>query len=241
MISSNFNRRRRSRTLPWALLLLALLLIAGAVVWRAPLQGLFYAAMTPLLHARFGRAEPQPAASALQATIDMLVRENTELKSRLSRQSGVQTTLAGVLMRPPATPYDTLLIDAGAAEGVAQGQFVAASGRALIGSVSEVFAHSARVTLYSSPGQKYDGVLHLQEGGSLPLTVLGQGGGSLFAQVPAKTRVAVGDQVSIGGVLGGVTSAVKAIERGAGESFATLYLQLPQDPATLEFVEVWKR
>ena len=107
----------------------------------------------------------------------------------------------------------------------------------MIGTISEVYARAARVTLYSAPGQKYDALLR----GVIPLAIEGQGGGSLQARLPAGTAVSVGDSALLPGIAGGISAIVSRIERGDGESFVTLYFSLPVDMLGLRFVEVWKQ
>ncbi len=230
-------------------LLVLVVLIGAAALWRAPLSALVWRLLSPVLSARFGGDQSaflQALASttAALADRDVLYRENLDLKARLQRDGSVTRILGAVLLRPPATPYDTLVIDVGAAEGVATGDVVSAGGTAVIGIIGEVYTHAARVTLYSAPGEKYDALLRsstLFGKGGVPLALEGQGGGSLRTQVPAGTIVAVGDGALLPGIAGGLVARVSHIERGEGESFITLYFSLPVNIFTLRFVEVWKQ
>ena len=156
------------------------------------------------------------------------------LKARLGRIISTHTVLAGVLARPPGVPYDTLMVDAGRVEGVVMGQRVSAGGTTLVGTVGEVYEYTARVILFSSPGESYSVLLR----GTEPLTVEGQGAGSLVGQVPVDTVVSVGDVVVFPGVAAGFSGVVSGVVVHEGESFKTLYLHLPVDPLTLTFVEI---
>ena len=217
-----------------------IMLIGAAALWRAPLSELIWRFMAPVMHARFG-GDAAPAdlsrLAAVEAQRDALYQENLELKARLGRDARVVRILGTVLLRPPATPYDTLVIDAGSVEGVDVGDLVSSGGTIVIGTVSEVYARAARVVLYSAPGQKYDALLR----GSIPLAVEGQGGGSLQARLPAGTAVSVGDAALLPGIAGGLSARVSRIEQGDGESFVTIYFSLPVDMLGLRFVEVWKQ
>ncbi len=244
MISSRLSAAAaRNRKMKIAGFFLVLLLIGLAALWRAPLSGALWSVIAPLMRARFGG---EPAVSAAQtATLadrEALYQENLALKTLLGRKPQVERILGAVLIRPPATPYDTLVIDAGSAEGIALGDVVSAGGGATIGTISEVYTHAARVRLYSSSGEKYDALLLLSgQGGIIPLAIEGQGGGSLRAQVPDGVEVAVGDAALLPGIVGGITARVSHIDRGEGESFVTLYFTLPVDLFTIRFVEVWKQ
>jgi len=230
-------RTRRMQLLSLA----GVLLLVGAVaLWRAPLSGALWQILRPVVQMRFGGtagdAQNASTAAAL-ADRDALYAENLDLKKRLGRAVVVPRIVAGVLLRPPMTPYDTLVIDAGSAEGVTAGDFVSAGGTALVGTVSDVYARSARVALFSAPGGRYDALLR----GSIPVTVEGQGGGSMQARLPSGTAVAAGDAVVLPGIAGGMTATVSHVERAESESFVTLYMQLPANIFTLRYVEVWKQ
>lgn len=244
---SPFDRLPRHRRAPsrlWlAWVLLAVLLAGALVLFRGPASSLFWRIVAPVVRLREAlggteatrlRAELAKAMARV-ADRDLLYSETLDLRERLGRTDAPQArVLAGVLQRPPWTPYDTLLIDAGANHGITAGAWVSAGGQGLVGHVSEVYATSARVELFSAPGVSYQAVLN----GTLPIAVEGQGGGSLRAEVPAGTTVAVGDTVSFPGLLGGIVSLVSATEAKPGESFIVVYMHLPANPADLRFVEV---
>jgi len=229
-------RTRRMQLLSLA----GVLLLVGAVaLWRAPLSGALWQILRPVVQMRFGgtAGDANASSAAALADRDALYAENLDLKKRLGREVRAARVLASVLLRPPMTPYDTLMIDAGSAEGVATGDVVSAGGTALIGAVSEVYARSARVALFSAPGESYDALLR----GAIPVKVEGQGGGSMQARVPSGTAVAAGDAVVLPGIAGGMTATVSHVERAESESFVTLYMQLPANIFTLRYVEVWKQ
>ena len=241
------------------------------LVWRSFFTGLFWQVSAPLLG--IGRVVFSPvtfvaanlsskaslasenarlrgeiaSTTALLADRTLLYQDNLDLKNRLGRNAKQNSVLAGVLLAPPAAPYDTLLLDAGSAEGVAVGDLVSAGGATLIGAIREVHPHTASATLYSAPGQRYEALLLL--GGSasttntksIPVTLEGQGGASLSAEVPAGTPARVGDSVVERGVEGGFVGSVSFLDAKTSESFETLYVTLPANPLELRFVEIWKK
>lgn len=237
-------RRRRSPLLPAAVA--ALLLVLVLLVWllRPVLSATLSAVLVPVLSARNAltagesaslRAELASTTAAL-ADRNALYAENLDLKQRLARNAGREVILAAVLQRPGGTPYDTMLVDAGARHGLLQGQLVAAAGTALIGRVSEVYNTTARVALFSSPGEAYTALLR----GSIPVAMEGQGGGSLVGEVPSGTKARVGDPLILMGIGSGLVAEVSAVETHEGQSFETIYMRLPANPQELRFVEVWK-
>lgn len=181
----------------------------------------------------------QQDLSASQASVldrNQLYEENLALKERLGREAQPNAALAAVLLRPPEVPYDTLLIDIGEDADIDVGDKVAGHGTLLIGKVTEVNAHSARVTLFSSPNEKYNGFLR----GDIPVEVVGQGGGSLMMQVPYEAKVKVGDLVTLPSIESNTASVVEHIKPGQGDSAVTAYLRLPVNQLELRFVDVWR-
>ncbi len=260
---------RRGRRYSFMLLLLVCVaLVVGLLAWRDAVSSLLLRALAPAVHLRDSltanedtqlRAELASTTAALLDR-DHLYAENLDLKQRLGRDAHMQTILAGVLLRPPGIPYDTLVIDAGTQQGVAEGDLVSAGGTTLIGTVATVYDTTARVELFSAPGKTFDALLltsnattvtpadanassttlvqHMGDH-TIPVSVQGQGGGSFVAQVPAGAHVSVGDSVLFPGVAGGYAGAVSAVFAKNGESFETLYLHLPVAITDLRFVEVW--
>lgn len=181
----------------------------------------------------------QQDLSASQASVldrNQLYEENLALKERMGRIAVPNSALASVLLRPPEVPYDTLLIDIGEDADIEVGDKVASHGTLLIGKITEVGAHFARVTLFSSPNEKYNGFLR----GNIPVEVVGIGGGSLMMQVPYEAKVKVGDLVTLPSIESNTASVVEHIEPGQGDSAVTAYLRLPVNQLELRFVDVWR-
>ena len=255
-----------------ASLVVLFLLCAFVLVWRSFFTGLLWQAAGPLSVVRSVVAAPfefmatafssKAALEAQNAQLtealasttarvadrDALYQETLDLKTRLLRDAKIHTTLAGVLIAPPGVPYDTLLVDAGSAQGVSVGDLVSAGGTTLVGRVAEVRPHTASVVLYSAPGERYDALLLLgattassTTAKSIPITLEGQGSGSLRAEVPAGTPVHPGASVVTPGVVHGFSGTVSVVDKKDSESFETVYVTLPVNPQELRFVEVWKQ
>ncbi len=237
-------KTRRTTSRAWLIWVLVLVgLIAIVLMWRSTFAGVLWQVWAPV--ARVREVLGQTEASKLQAQLaqvqaqladrDALYKETLELRARLGRTDApVPRTLAGVLLAPPWSPYDTLVVDAGSMHGVKAGDLVYASGQALVGHVSEAYTTTARVELFSAPGASYQATLR----GEVPLALEGQGGGSLRAEVPTGTPVAVGDTIQLPGVWGSLVGHVSAVDARAGESFIVIYMQLPVNPSSLSRVEI---
>lgn len=100
--------------------------------------------------------------------------------------------LAGVVARPPESPYDTLVLSAGTNAGVRIGQEAFGPHGVPIGVVSGVLSDFSRVTLFSAP----NAVVHGWVGhDTIPLTIRGVGAGAMSASLSRSAKVAVGDTV----------------------------------------------
>lgn len=248
----------RSRAFIVALVLVVcLVVIVGRTMW----SGVLWRVVAPIAYwqpfaavtAQFSTKaylvqENERLRIALASTTAMLedrtvlLSENKMLKEKFGRDTSTRSVLAGVLQRPPATPYDTLVIDAGSNLGITHGSLVSAGGSTIIGEVSEVGVTAARVTLYSAPGQSYQGLLlETQDHKTVPVHVEGRGAGTMITEVPASTNAKPGDSIILPTVAGGLMSRVVGVRGSAKDSFQTLYLRAPINMQELRFVEVLER
>ncbi len=253
-------RISRSRTSHIGVLVFCALLFIVGVVWRHTLTTMLWRVATPVLaHNPFAgvvgtlrtsaslahenealRAQLASTSSAL-ADRDLLYQENLGLKARMGRDGVIRTLLASVVSRPPTVPYDTLMIDAGHMQGVSDAALVYAGGTTVIGEIDAVYENTARVVLFSAPGQSYQGMLmESTTHPAVPVIVEGQGGGTMTAEVPIGSAVTVGDTILLPGVAGGFLAKVVAVTTKKGESFTTLYMRLPANAQELRFVEIAK-
>ncbi len=186
------------------------------VAFRFFLPDAFLTATTPF--ARMGNAFSgyvdtltsgfQNTAALSQAN-ETLMRENAALSIEnrtLSEKIADLTALlgsegnqevgivAGVLTRPPHSPYDTYVLSAGAEDGVMLGMSAFGPGGIPLGTVSTVTTHFSRITLYSAAGMK---VLGWVGNDRLPVTLFGEGGGTFSVAIPRSATAAVGDVVYI--------------------------------------------
>ena len=71
--------------------------------------------------------------------LEIFEKENAELKAAFSAEERKNYIFGSVISRPPFTPYDLLIIDAGAKDGVEEGMQVLAFGKVLLSYVADVF------------------------------------------------------------------------------------------------------
>lgn len=141
--------------------------------------------------------------------------------------------LAGVIARPPESPYDTLVLAEGTSAGVAVGMEAFGPGNVPVGIVSSVLNDFSRVVLFSSPGMRTSGwVGH----GSVGLTIFGSGAGTLSASIARSAGVSVGDIVSVPGPGQLPIGKVVYIESDPASPSVLLRIQLAVNPFTLSWV-----
>src|SRR3989344_3772061 len=107
-----------------------------------------------------------------------LANENSELAQKEAsltallggtpRGNTASEILAGIVARPPESPYDTFILARGSRAGITPGMEVFGAGGTPIGVVSSVLADFSRVTLFSSPGVSIHGWVGRA---SMPVTI----------------------------------------------------------------------
>jgi cell shape-determining protein MreC len=235
--------RSSSRISRW-LLVIVVAAVASSVVFPHFMASLAYRIVSPLWRteqsADLERAELLRQIQAF-ATVDekikILESENEELKARLGRDYKGESILAVVLKHPPAVAYDSLIIDAGEAEGVVEGHIVSIFGGDPVGFVETVSTHSSRVKLYSTPGYELDVLIGEKK---LPVGAIGVGGGNYTAKVPHDLEVAVGDAVVLPSIVPSILGIVETIVVDPSRSFKILYFKSPVAISALTWVEILK-
>ncbi len=168
---------------------------------------------------------------------DDLIKENQILKNKIvsdqmlfassqtinsSGRAAKQGIDASILVRPPETPYDILVIDVGSDDGVAIGQSVTLTLQEenavgpKVGEITEVFKKNSKVRLYSATGQKTNAVL---ERNSVPVVLVGRGGGNFEFTLPRESEIKAGDKILSTDITRALVGVVKDIEVSPTDSF----------------------
>jgi rod shape-determining protein MreC len=173
--------------------------------------------------------------------VQMLRSENAELKELLGRRTSEDDSkvLSVVIMRPPKTPYDSLMIDTGEDQGIVLGDRVYAENDYLIGYVDEVRDKTSIVKLFSTPGERIDVVIGV---GSTTANVVaeGHGSGNFYIKAPKNIEVKELDPVVVPGTYSYILGSLEKIESSEGEAFTHLYFKLPVNLNSLKYVNVQK-
>ncbi|MDR3519891.1 MAG: rod shape-determining protein MreC [Candidatus Pacebacteria bacterium] len=188
---------------------------------------------------------------ARMANYDSVATDNASLKEILNRKDPkANIVLAAILAKPNQSPYDILLIDAGVAEGVKTGDTVFALGNVPIGNVSDVYQDSAKVILFSNPGETTEAVISasLNADGTVSTTtpsasnafvqVVGRGGGNFEMVMPKDFNFQAGGQVVLPGVNSYVLAVFQKVISDPRSSSTKILLTSPVNIQSLKFVEV---
>jgi cell shape-determining protein MreC len=164
-----------------------------------------------------------------------LEAENQTLRELLNARVIDATVLAPVLRRPPATPYDTLLVDLPEGDGVAVGNRVLADHSVVIGELAGISGRVGSVSLYSSSGRETEVLI-----GTSTQSVIarGLGSGNFVAEVPREFAVAEGDRITLPGLSSFAFSTVSSVLREASDAFILVQFQSPVSLRELSWVEV---
>lgn len=167
-----------------------------------------------------------------------LSNENKELKEIMGRIIPKEDFILGaILARPNKSPYDTIIIDIGSDHSLQQGQKVFVSGDIPIGFISEVYAHTSLVALYSNPGQKTEGVL---DGSNASVELVGRGGGNFEMTIPLDLSVENGKVVLLPGVKREVVAIIDGLISVATDPAKRVLLRSPINIQSQRWVQVKK-
>ena len=159
--------RNRSRfSFVKKILILVAVFVVGAIIFNL-LQSSLVAVVSPLWRAENVVSRSLGNFGGYFSSKGTLVRENKELKDKvtqlearttllerfaierdsllnlLGRKSNTNAVASSVLVHPPQTPYDIVMVDAGSSLGIGLGYNVYLPEGPLIGTVTEIMSHQA--------------------------------------------------------------------------------------------------
>jgi cell shape-determining protein MreC len=170
----------------------------------------------------------------LDATLAYVMGENTELRALLNASSSPRT-VAGVLARPPYTPYDTIVLDKGSVDGILPHAPVYHGKGIAIGYVHAVFPHMSYVTLFSSPGVESTVYIF---GSNLFTTAYGEGSGVVRLSVPQGIPLEKGSAVVLPALDTGALGTIDEIQSIPTEPEQHAYVTLGAPLQSIRLVSV---
>jgi cell shape-determining protein MreC len=178
----------------------------------------------------------------MQAKIDsykLIEQEHATLLAELGQKPPAEVLFGHVLVLPPQSLYDTIVIDIGSAHGVVSGKKVFAGNQILLGEIVEVQAKTSKARLFSSPNQKYEVVIGVASS-SVRATATGRGGGMYEALVPRESKVEVGNAVTVPEISTMEYGKVVQVLTDPARAFDSVLFQSPIPMQSLRHVYVEK-
>ena len=151
-------------------------------------------------------------------------KENEELKILLSRPDKKSYILGSIVSRPPQSPHDMIVLDAGSDNGVKQGMRAIAYGSVLIGHVVEVFPYASKIKLVSYPGEETNLIM---ENAKISAIGLGLGGGNIEVKIPGSVKINSGDKIITEGAFHHLLGPADKIEADALNPFQKIIFRMP--------------
>lgn len=170
----------------------------------------------------------------IATTVSVITEENKELRSLLGATSS-PSVLAGIIARPPYSPYDIVLIDKGARDGVLSGAPVYYGSNMVLGYVRVVYEQYSLVTLFSSPNVESTVYVF---GPNIFATAYGEGGGTIRMSIPQGIVVKEGDTVILPSLAGGVLGTVSVVQSIPTEPEQNAYITLEIPLQSIRLVRV---
>lgn len=170
--------------------------------------------------------------------LPLILPEQTQeniLLNLVGRKQKANMIVTSVLTRPPQTPYDVIIIDAGSNESVTIGSEVSLPEGPILGVVSQVFPKSAKVKLFSASGEEINAVL---ERNDVPVTLVGRGGGNFRLTLPRGVAIERGDRILSSDITARHLATVGEISAEPTDSFKEVLAKSPTNIFTLRFVFV---
>lgn len=171
-------------------------------------------------------------------SLSVIEQENKDLKRDWGRASDGQSILASVLVKPPQSFYDTLILDVGEKDGIQTGARVAISDSIVLGTIDELYSDTSRAKLFSSVGTETSAVINRN---NINVNLVGMGGGNFEIKVPQEVDIVEGDVLILPGISTSIVSTVVAIESNPTNAFKRIFCKTPTNIAELRFVSVAKQ
>jgi hypothetical protein len=200
------------RGISWGMGALLFSLLVVCIRFVAP--NIFWEIVTPILgvsesistasHSFFARFDD---AAMLSMRVSVLTDQNaalSEVNATLSAKLAAEEVLlggtgthapgvlAGVVARPPMSPYDTLVLSVGKNDGVTEGMEAFGPSGVPVGVISSVLPNFSQLTLFSSPNVITNGWIGKS---AVPVLLRGKGGGVFSASLSRSAAITVGDTV----------------------------------------------
>lgn len=166
---------------------------------------------------------------------EILQSEHAKLLEDYGRSGSENKIISTVLVRPPQTPYDMLILDSGSSDGVSKDDVIYSMGGIILGRITEVSEHSSNATLFSRTDLITPAFF---ERTNLAVSLKGIGGGSFEVEVPQEADVQKGDTLIAPELTPSVIGVVSLVESSVKNAFKRVLIQSPTNISYVRFVLV---
>lgn len=214
------------------------LVVGNSIGQKLGNLGAYFASKSSLSRQNENLQSQLSSEEARMLNYDLVLSENESLKEILGRISTKEDmVLAGILSKPSQSPYDTLVLDAGAKQGINTGNIVFAFGDIPIGRIAEVFPSSSKVVLFSNAGEKTQAIVRDKNNF---FELVGRGGGNFEMILPRDLTLQEGDLMTMPGINPYTLARVETIISDPRDPFTKALLSSPVNIQELKFVEIGK-
>ncbi len=166
----------------------------------------------------------------------ILKDENTLLKESFDRiPIEKDFVLSSILTKPNYSPYDTIIIDIGTDSNISTGDKVYANDLTPIGEVSEVYAKTSLVTLYTNPGEVTEAMM---EGSNTSVDLIGRGGGNFEMSIPVDLTFLKDGFIYLPGLQSEIVAIIEEVISSPNDPVKKLLLRSPINVQNLKWVFV---
>lgn len=159
-----------------------------------------------------------------QLDYDVLLKENQDLKDLLGRPYLQNKIITRIVSKPPRSPYDTFIVDAGSSSGISENRLVYISGNIIVGKVSSAMNHSSIVTLFSTNGVRQQAIL--ERTGAM-YELVGKGGANFSIELPKDADILWGDVFLYPTINSSIIGNVYYIDTNSQSAFKTVFVRVP--------------
>ncbi|CAN5152181.1 hypothetical protein BH11PAT1_BH11PAT1_5900 [soil metagenome] len=229
--------------------------LVGSIVFSYS-STIFTRIMTPIWKGQSGIAYEFWSLTNFLRTKNSLIKENEALKLKVQsveislteakreynkNNFGFASTtlahgiIADILVRPPETPYDVLVLGAGNNRNIHTGDPVILLEGPRIGTITEVASITSKVRLYSASGEKTPAIL---ERNAVPIELVGRGGGELSFTLPREITIQIGDRILDTSIKASLIGVVRDIQVTPTDSFKKVLVESVAPLNSLRFVQI---
>lgn len=164
-----------------------------------------------------------------------MFQDENETFKKISTELPSDAVVAGILVKPNHTLYDTMIIDVGARDGVEKGDLVLGYGSVVLGKIGDVRQTTSHVELFTE-NEELTLFVHLNT--SIFVEALGHGNGMVIFTVPRDVPMTIGDVLAFPGRTGLLFGTVEEIQFEATDPVQTIIGRSAVNIHELRFVEV---